>query len=107
MKANIEAVHAAATVLMPGKFLADAIPIRACIYASERPSTTNPLVVRYIPDWFPGTRYKLLAKEAREKFKISINGPLEYVKNAMQVSIRNILRYGRVLSPSVTTSPAR
>ena len=46
---------------------------------------TNVFIVRYIPDWFPGTGFKVLAKEMREKFKISVDSPLEYVKNAMKV----------------------
>ena len=42
--------------------------------------------VRHIPDWFPGADFKALAKETREKFKISIEGPMGYVKDAMKVS---------------------
>ena len=42
--------------------------------------------VRYLPDWFPGTRFKALAKEVREKYQIANGGPMEYVKNAMKVS---------------------
>ena len=52
------------------------------------------MIVRYIPDWFPGTRYKVLAKEAREKLEKSIDDPLEHVKNAMEVSAQfEISRY--------------
>jgi len=46
----------------------------------------EPLTVRYLPDWFPGTKFKALAKEVREKYQISIDGPMEYVKSAMKVS---------------------
>ena len=45
----------------------------------------NPLIVRYVPDWFPGTGFKALAKEVRDKFSASVDGPLDYVKNAMKV----------------------
>jgi len=55
------------TALVPGKFLADAIPI-----------------LRYIPDWFPGAGFKALAKEARDKYEISLDGPMEHVKGAMK-----------------------
>ena len=34
--ANLEASHATAAVMVPGKFLADGIPIRACLYASKQ-----------------------------------------------------------------------
>ena len=87
LNANVEASHAMAAALAPGKFLVDFIPIRACVYAQTvtHKHLTNSLVVRYVPDWFPGTGFKVLAKEARDKLKISIDGPLEYVKNAMKV----------------------
>jgi hypothetical protein len=49
---------------------------------------TDPLAVRHVPDWFPGTEFKALAKEAREKYRISIEGPLKYVKNTMKVGPR-------------------
>ena len=41
--------------------------------------------VRHIPDWFPGAAFKVLANEVRNKYKASIDGPMEYVKNAMEV----------------------
>jgi len=88
LKANLEASHAVAAMLVPGKFLADVIPIRACTCAKTvtYKHLTDPPIVRYILDWFPGTGFKALAKEARNKFNISIDGPFEYVKNAMKVS---------------------
>ena len=48
---------------------------------------TKPLIVQYLPDWFPGTGFKALAKEVREKYKVSLDGPMEYVKEAMKVSL--------------------
>jgi hypothetical protein len=48
----------------------------------------TPRAVRYLPDWLPGTRFKALAKEARDKYKISIEGPMEYVKAAVRVRLR-------------------
>jgi len=109
LDANVEAAHAMGTVLVPGKFLADTIPIRACLYARAvtYQHLTNPLVVRHIPDWFPGTGFRALAKEARDKFKISINGPFEYVKNALKVSPQSSPRSDCVFNPRATTSPAK
>ena len=94
LNANVEASHALATVLVPGKFLADTIPICTClcIQTVTYKRLTNPLIVRYLPDWFPGTGFKALAKEARDKFKVSIDAPLEYVKNTMKVRPRSSLR---------------
>ena len=42
--------------------------------------------MRYLPNWFPGTGFKAVGNEANEKFQIAVNGPMEYVKNAMKVS---------------------
>ena len=86
--AVFEASLAVGAALAPGKFLVDAIPI--CVYLCAQSSIhkqlTKPRTVRHIPDWFPGMGFKALAKEAREKFKISIGGPMEYVKSVMKVS---------------------
>jgi len=60
------------------------------------------LIVRYIPDWFPGAGFKALANEARDKFKISVGGPFEYVKNAMKVRPRGSSSSDCVLNSSVT-----
>jgi hypothetical protein len=87
LKASIEASHAITAVVAPGKFLADIIPIRAylCAQTVTYKYLTGLPIVRYIPDWFPGTGFKALAKEARDKYKISVDGPFDYVKNAMKV----------------------
>jgi len=42
--------------------------------------------VRYLPDWFPGTGFKAIAKKSRDKFQISVNDTMKYVKDAMKVS---------------------
>ena len=104
LRASLDAAHALAAMLIPGKFLADVIPIRACLCAETVISEhlTDLLIVRYFPDWFPGTGFKALAKEARDKFKISVNGPLEYVKNAMKVRLQSNPKPDGVLSVSVT-----
>jgi len=60
---------------------------------------TDPLIVRYIPDWFPGTGFKVLAKEVRKKFDISLDGPLEYLKNAMKVRLQSDPRSDCIFEP--------
>jgi len=104
LSANLDAAHALAAMLIPWKFLADIVPIRACLCAKIVISNhlTDLLIVRYVPDWFPGTGFKASAKEVREKFKISVNGPLEYVKNAMKVRPQSIPKPDGVLSVSAT-----
>ena len=91
LNANIEASYAVTAALVPGKWLVDVIPIRACLCTQivTRKHLTYPLIVRHIPDWFPGMGFKVYAKEVREKFRMSVDGPLEYVKNAMKVRPRS------------------
>jgi len=48
---------------------------------------TKPWTVQYLPDWFPGTGFKALAKEVLKKYEISLDGPMEYVKEAMKVCL--------------------
>lgn len=109
LNASLEASHALAAALVPGKFLADTIPICACqcIQSITYKRLMDPLTVRHIPEWFPGTGFKTLAKEVHDKFKLSIDGPMQYVKNAMKVSPQSSLRSDRISNQSVTTSPAR
>ena len=49
----------------------------------------TPHTVRYLPDWLPGTGFKALAKEAHDKYEVSRDGPMEYVKTAMKVCPRS------------------
>ena len=107
LSATLEASHALATALVPGKFLADVIPIRMSVYSKTYKQLTKPWAVRYVPDWFPGTGFKALANEVREKYKISIDAPMEYVKDAMKVSPWCATRSDCVYNPSMTTSPER
>ena len=95
--------------MVPGKFLFGVIPM--CVYLCAQTVThknlADPLIVRHIPDWFTGTGFKALAKEAGDKFRISVDGPFEYAKSAMKVRPRSSSRLNCVLNPSITTSPAR
>jgi hypothetical protein len=89
LSASLDASRALTSAMVPGKFLVDAIPIRTCPCVIQRVTCeqlTNPWTVRYLPDWFPGTGFKAIAQEARDKFKISLEGSMEYVKKMMKVS---------------------
>ena len=98
LTAIFEASHAAGVALVPGKFLVDAIPI--CVYLCTQSGIhkqlTKPWTVRYLPSWFPGMGFKPLAKEVREKFQTSIDGPMEYVKSVMKVSSECALGQDRI-----------
>jgi len=87
LSATVDAVRALTSAMVPGKFLVDTIPMRASFYPDDTQGPlTTPWTVRYLPDWLPGTGFKALAKEVREKFQISTDGPMEYVKGVMKVS---------------------
>jgi len=109
LRASIEATDAVAAALVPGKWLVDVIPICACLCTQivTHKRLRYPFVVRYIPDWFPGMGFKVFAKEVREKFKISVDGPFEYVKNAIKVRPQSIPTPDCVFNISLITSPAR
>ena len=106
LSASLDAAHALAVMLIPGKFLADVIPIRVCLCVQTviYKHLTDLLIVRHVPDRFPGTGFKTLAKETRDKFIISVDGPLEYVKNSMKVRPQSSPRSDRVLNPNVPTT---
>ena len=106
---NIEAAHAVAATLVPGKWLVDVIPIRGCLCTQTvtHKHLTYPLTVRHIPDWLPGMGFKVHAKEVREKFKISVDGPMNYVRSAMKVRPQRTSTPDCVPNLSVTTRPAR
>ena len=109
LKANIEASHAVSATLVPGKWLVDVIPIRACVCTQTvtHKRLTHRSIVRHIPDWFPGMGFKVHAKEVREKFEVSVDGPMDYVKNAMKVRPHSPPTPDCALNISLTTSPAR
>ena len=103
LNASIDASRATLITLVPGKFLADTIPIRVSLRATKSQLVPDePLTVRYIPDWFPGARFKRLTKEARDKFRIAVDGPFEYVKNAMKVRPRNSPRLNYIFNAPIS-----
>jgi len=51
--------------------------------------------------------FKVLAKEVREKFRISVDGPLEYVKNAIKVRPQSSLTPDCIFNISLITSLAK
>ena len=43
--------------------------------------------VKHIPEWFPGAGFKQFAKGGRKAFDAAVDGPLEYVKESLKVSL--------------------
>ena len=93
LSAILEASHGLTAILVPGRFPADTIPIRVCHCSQTAPDQLMELwTVRHLPDRFPGSGFKALAREVCEKYELSIDGPMEYVKNAMKASPQRTLR---------------
>ena len=46
---------------------------------------TNHPKVKHIPEWFPGAGFKRFAKEGRRLSELTVDGPLEYVKEGLKV----------------------
>ncbi|KAI0470582.1 cytochrome P450 [Xylariaceae sp. FL0804] len=61
-----EAMRQFGSFLVPGVWLVDTIP-----------------ALRYLPDWFPGTRFKQIAKQGRLKLTEFTEVPLQFVKKQM------------------------
>ena len=101
LSVSIDAGRALVTALVPGKFLVDTIPMRACLCTRTVvcKHMMNPSIVRYVPDWFPETGFKALAKEVRDKSRIAADGPFEYVQRAIQVRSQSSLRSDCVFNP--------
>ena len=47
--------------------------------------------MEHVPEWFPGAGFKTFARVARGKFDVAIDGPLDYVKELMKVSLKMCL----------------
>lgn len=41
--------------------------------------------VKYVPEWFPGAGFKIFAREAKALFDLAVDGPLEYMKQSLEV----------------------
>ncbi|KAJ7146856.1 cytochrome P450 [Mycena epipterygia] len=61
-----EAAQTAIQAAIPGRFLVDSIPM-----------------LKHVPDWFPGARFKLLAKEWKELARALTDSPFAEVKRQM------------------------
>jgi hypothetical protein len=76
--------------LDPGAYLVDMIPFRkspfllnVLLRMPTTPSFLSPRVVRHVPDWFPGTGWKLKAKRYAELLEDTTELPYQFVKDQM------------------------
>ena len=90
LRATVAAIKSTTRVMVPGAFLVDTIPMRALTSElANLPLTT----VKYVPEWFPGAGLKTFARTARKKYDVAVDGPLEYVKESMKVSLPGTSAY--------------
>ena len=77
---------------IPGAFLVDTFPI--CTHQRESalhiPSVIilNVIIVKHMPSWFPGARFKHFAQAARKDLGIAVDGPLDFVRKSLKVRLR-------------------
>ena len=73
---------------IPGAFLVNTFPI--CTHQRESAlHILSMIIVRHIPSWFPGARFKHFAQAARKDFEIAVDGPLDFVRENLKVRLRN------------------
>ena len=65
-----------------------------------------PLIVRYVPSWFPGTGWKVKAKLLRKLFHEMTDAPFQFVKDQM-VSSGGLLNAAFPPSASATAAMGR
>lgn len=91
IKAATEAARTLKLASSPGTFLVDAIPIREhSHFATSRCAlhASDDDVVKYLPSWFPFTRFKQRANEWRSKLFIGITLPFDRLKADLVSPIR-------------------
>ena len=75
-------------VTTPGIWLVDNIP--ACkwsffVIISNDITKYYTMIVRHIPDWFPGIQFKRKAAEFRRRYKVLRERPFTFVQHQMKV----------------------
>lgn len=90
LRVALEALRVMNKALVPGGFLVDTMPIRASheAYKNTIWFHLQSIVVKYVPEWFPGAGFKTVARVGREKMNAIVNESIEYVKESIKVSLR-------------------
>jgi hypothetical protein len=70
-----------AKAAVPGVWVVDIMPFRK--YSAYLKGKAKLLVVRYLPDWFPGTRFKRTARQWRATLTDLTERPYAFVKHQM------------------------
>ena len=78
---------------VPGAHLVDAFPICTADAAREGPETDFSLIVKYVPEWFPGAGFQRLAAGWRRSMYNARDGPFDEAKNSYVSDIFLFLPY--------------
>ena len=89
LRVALEALEFVNKAGVPGAFLVDVIPIRASHKASKPAiwHDSRLILVKHVPEWFPGAGFKTFARASRETNCVMVNEPLKHVKEMMKVSL--------------------
>ena len=93
---NMDFVHCGETAMqgatiagVPGAFLVDILPIRRwfplqrLLNVTDRKYTRLIAIVKYVPSWFPGAKFKKTAMYYRRYVLKLVDAPEEFVKNEL------------------------
>ena len=90
-----EAMRIGSLAAAPGKWLVDSIPISELKDNKLTPTTSAPfdllsIIVRFLPDWFPGAGFKRQAKAWSQHMYLQSLEPHIWVKEQMVSGAANI-----------------
>jgi hypothetical protein len=75
-----------------GEFPVDIFPIRRSLLTRQSIDSDNLFLVRHVPSWVPGVKFKKLAREWKQLGIDLFDKPFDYVKSQMVVTNLNLLR---------------
>jgi hypothetical protein len=69
--------------VVPGSFFVDVFPLRTFSLPGPVYRYSRDLVVRFVPEWFPGAGFKRLARVAKARGEHMVDGAFDAAKKAM------------------------
>ena len=88
LQASQRAMEHFESAMVPGAFTVGTFPICSApdLWIRDAQPTVES-TAKNVPDWFPGAGFKQFAKARRGPFDIVVDGPLNYVKEALKVCL--------------------
>ena len=85
----VEAMDVFCATARPGLWLVDSLPFRTSRYLRSHDLSKTPTLVRHVPSWFPGAKFKRLAEKWRSTVLYAINHPFDELKRQMVGHLRS------------------